>query len=69
MTLPIGFVTCQEQDIFKIRDGVRGHGSQRVLGVTLGDVGHDRRAILECGCKIPVDWLALREQSSVVVSR
>lgn len=67
MAITSGYVICQQQDIYKIRDGVRGHGRQRVMAVTLSDVRRCRRAVLACGCKILVDWLPLREQPSAVV--
>jgi hypothetical protein len=54
------YVECQQQDIFKIRDGMPGHGPQKVTGFFVG------RVILACGCTLPVSWLASWEQSAVL---
>jgi hypothetical protein len=54
------YIGCQQQDIFKIRDGVPGHGPQKVTAIDRG------RVILECGCSLPISWLASWEQSAVL---
>ena len=50
------YVNCQQQDIFKIRDGIRGHGPQRVTALRKGN------AQLSCGCSLPVSWMPEWEQ-------
>ena len=52
-------VECQQQCIFKIRDGIPGHGPQKVLHV------HDSYAYLACGCSIPISWLLGSEQEAI----
>jgi len=55
-------IDCQQQNIFKIRDKIPGHGPQKVLcryhhlhnGIEL--------VLLACGCSIPISWLLLKEQ-------
>ncbi len=44
-------VKCQQQCIFKIRDGVPGHGPQKMIYRSRrnGDRVH-----LECGCSLPL---------------
>lgn len=56
-------VRCQQQDIFKIRDRIPGHGLQRP---TLRYQGPNSELVrLDCGCSIPVSWLTLIEQMYV----
>jgi hypothetical protein len=54
------YVDCQQQDIFSIRDGVAGHGPQRVTGISGG------RVILACGCTLPISWLPSWERAAVL---
>lgn len=56
-------VKCQQQDIFKIRGGIPGHGLQRPTLRYQGPCSELVR--LECGCSIPVRWLTLVEQMYV----
>ena len=44
-------IRCQQQNIFKIRDGIAGHGRQEVVSVCRG------RVRLACGCSLPLNWL------------
>lgn len=58
-------VKCQQQCIFKIRDGVPGHGPQRVVR-RLRYHGNSERVQLECGCTLPISWLKGFEQEGVL---
>jgi hypothetical protein len=49
-------VKCQQQCIFKIRDGIPGHGPQKVLG-QYRSVWGSMCVALACGCSIPIMWL------------
>lgn len=57
-------VKCQQQNIHKIRDGIPGHGPQRVLGRYKGI--SSERVQLECGCSLPVLWLPTHEREVVL---
>ncbi len=58
-------IDCQQQCIFKIRDGVPGHGPQKVIR-RLRQYGSSERVQLECGCTLPVSWLKGAEQEGVL---
>lgn len=53
-------IPCQQQDSFKIRDGVPGHGLQNVQGQTRH--GDKRWVDLACGCALPVSYLPTHER-------
>ena len=53
-------VKCQQQNIFKLRDGIPGHGPQEVRHVAHG------RVYLACGCSIPLTWLPRVEREAVL---
>jgi len=57
-------VECQQQDTFKIRDKIPGHGPQKVCRRSLG-VGSER-VLLECGCSLPLTWLTGAEREGVL---
>lgn len=50
------FVRCQQKDTQAIREGIPGHGPQRITAV------YQRRVHLECGCSLPISWLPIWEQ-------
>lgn len=52
-------VTCQQQDIYKIRDGVPGHGPQIVQSLMFHDRPKPSRPYvhLACGCFLPVSYM------------
>jgi len=56
------FVHCQQQDIHAIREGIPGHGSQRVTSVYRRGGVYIR---LECGCNLPITWLPAWEQAAI----
>ena len=53
-------INCQQQDIFKIRDGIPGHGPQEVVNVCRG------RVRLACGCSLPLTWLPRVEREAAL---
>lgn len=53
-------VNCQQKDIFKIKDGIPGHGPQITLFRFLSD-----RVQLACGCSLPISWLPTAERDVV----
>lgn len=59
-------VECQ-QNIFKIRDGIPGHGPQEAL-LRFKRCSHSNgeRILLGCGCDIPITWLTKKEQTTVL---
>ncbi len=57
-------VGCQQKDIFKIRDGIPGHGPQKAMFRFYSP--HGEHVKLECGCHLPVSWLKLVEQEVVL---
>jgi hypothetical protein len=60
-------VKCQQQDIFKIRDGIPGHGNQKaLLRFKRHSHGNGERVLLGCGCDFPVTWLPTGEQTAVL---
>lgn len=56
-------VECQQQNIFKIRDGIPGHGPQRVVARFHPT---NERVQLECGCSLPLSWLPNLERDDVL---
>lgn len=57
-------VVCQQQDILKIRDGIPGHGIQKVRHVC-----RKKDVYLACGCHLPFSWLPKKEQHDVQTRR
>ncbi len=57
-------VTCQQKCIFKIKDGIPGHGPQKVLRKYRHHSGREY-VQLKCGCTLPVTWLPTLEQKIV----
>jgi hypothetical protein len=57
------YVRCQQKDTHKIREGIPGHGPQRVTSVYRRDGIH---AHLECGCSFPISWLPIWERNAVL---
>ncbi len=55
-------VTCQQQNIFKIRDRISGHGPQPVLFYYRPLYSGPKHVKLACGCSLPVPWLPKKEQ-------
>ena len=55
-------INCQQQDIFKIRDGIKEHGLQEVTG----EDNYKYRSIhLACGCNISFSYLPTSEQKAI----
>ena len=59
-------VKCQQQNIFKIRDKIPGHGFQEVLFRYYSD--GNEYIQLACGCTIPISWLLEKEQQAVLLN-
>ncbi len=57
-------VECQQQDTFKIRDGIPGHGPQKVMFRFYSP--HNECVKLECGCELPILWLKFVEREGVL---
>lgn len=57
-------VKCQQQNILKIRDGIPGHGPQKVLR-RFKSWNSQERVALACGCSIPIAWLPKIERDEL----
>ena len=55
-------IECQQQDIFKIRDKIPGHGPQKVKRRYRPIWQGSEHVFLACGCSLPIPWLPLKEQ-------
>lgn len=57
-------VKCQQQNILKIRDGIPGHGPQKV-GFLYQTWDGRTYVSLNCGCFLPIAWLSTTKQREV----
>lgn len=56
-------IKCQQQDSYKIRDGIPGHGMQDV--VDIDEAFGKKYILLGCGCSLPLSYLPGRERESL----
>ena len=59
-------IECQQQDIFKIRDHIPGHGLQAIEFTYRPLFSGSRYIKLACGCSIPILRLPKKEQDQVM---
>ena len=57
-------IRCQQLDISKIRDGIKGHGLQAAIAVRRRRQGQ-QIVSLACGCSLPVSYLPGKEKNAL----